>query len=138
MKVFSYTAISTMTERESAHPPPQRLEPSDPTDASDQSDATDPTGAADTSEAARGADGDSREPRDRLLPQRAGPDGEDREDHEDTEHGDCEKRTVAHVSPLFYVMPWCRWAAVIAIPSGDPSAHYRSYHLNKKTMTCSY
>nr|XP_049694011.1 protein HID1 isoform X2 [Helicoverpa armigera]XP_049694012.1 protein HID1 isoform X3 [Helicoverpa armigera]XP_049694013.1 protein HID1 isoform X4 [Helicoverpa armigera]XP_049694014.1 protein HID1 isoform X5 [Helicoverpa armigera] len=80
-------AISTMTERESAHPPPQRLEG----DASDTSDTIDATDATD---ATVRHDGDTREPRDRLLPARAGPDGEDRPDDADVDEG--EKRAVAH------------------------------------------
>lgn len=80
-----------MTERESAHPPPQRLEG----DAMEPSDATVISDATDT--AVTSPDGDTREPRDRLLPQRAGPDGQDRPDDADVDD-DGDKRTVAHVS----------------------------------------
>ncbi|KAF9423824.1 hypothetical protein HW555_000882 [Spodoptera exigua] len=85
-------AISTMTERESAHPPPQRLE-GDTIESADaaMSDASEATSIP--------HDGDTREPRDRLLPQRAGPDGEDRPDDADAED-DGDKRTVTHRNSL--------------------------------------
>lgn len=86
-------AISTMTERESAHPPPQRLEG----DAMESSDATVISDTTDT--AVTSPDGDTREPRDRLLPQRAGPDGQDRPDDADVDD-DGDKRTVAHRNSL--------------------------------------
>ncbi|KAJ8722319.1 hypothetical protein PYW08_004721 [Mythimna loreyi] len=88
-------AISTMTERESAHPPPQRLEG----DAVTPSDAT-PAGEGGDAGAAHDAhDADTREPRDRLLPARAGPDGEDHPDDMDVAD-DTDKRTVAHTNSL--------------------------------------
>lgn len=85
-----------MTERESAHPPPARIEgdPTDKSDISDKSDTQSDTQIPDKLEAPE--EGEMKEPRDRLLPQRAGPDGEDRKDDDD--EGEGEKRTVAHVS----------------------------------------
>ncbi|KAJ8731109.1 hypothetical protein PYW07_004273 [Mythimna separata] len=88
-------AISTMTERESAHPPPQRLE----SDAVTPTDAADAADTADASTTAHDGDGDAREPRDRLLPARAGPDGEDRPDDVDMDD-DTDKRTVTHRNSL--------------------------------------
>lgn len=66
-------AIGVMTERESAHPPPQRLEE----DARERSEP--------------------RDTRDSLLPQRCGPDGEDRADSASNKSDeDTAKRTVNH------------------------------------------
>ncbi|CAH0585454.1 unnamed protein product [Chrysodeixis includens] len=80
-------AISTMTERESAHPPPQRIEAE--SGAGDASDAPDSSGGPDTA---------ATQPRDRLLPARPGPDGHDRPDEHDApmDVDDGEKRAVTH------------------------------------------
>lgn len=92
-------AISTMTERESAHPPPARIE-GDQTDKSDtsdtQSDKLSDMHISDKLETTE--EGELKEPRDRLLPQRAGPDGEDRKD--DGDECDGEKITVTHRDSL--------------------------------------
>lgn len=83
-----------MTERESAHPPAARLE-GDPTDNLEISEKPD-TQIPDKLDPVE--EGELKEPRDRLLPQRAGPDGEDSKD--DEEDGDGEKRSITHVSWL--------------------------------------
>lgn len=84
-----------MTERESAHPPPQRL------DEPSAEHITEPD--SDPNER-RSADRASSEPRtnDRLLPTRAGPDGEDRSegDSASLKEEDGDKRSVSHVSKL--------------------------------------
>ncbi|XP_026738746.1 protein HID1 [Trichoplusia ni] len=88
-------AISTMTERESAHPPPQRIE----AEAGDACDMPDSSGVPDAGDGPDAADAarPGREPRDRLLPARPGPDGQDRPDDDtamDVDDGD--KRAITH------------------------------------------